>query len=65
MRIFGKDVFDTCSLCGDILTCKLFRQGHGIGEERKNVAKMLKCQMDYEENVLRKGERNVDGRRNG
>lgn len=42
MRIFGKEITDECQHCGNILECELFRQGHGIKQERSNIAKMLK-----------------------
>lgn len=47
MRIAGKEINDECSKCGNILECELFRQGHGIKQERENVAKMIECQMNH------------------
>lgn len=47
MRIFGKEVNDECTHCGNILECELFRQGHGIRQERSNIAKLFKCQMNH------------------
>ena len=45
----GKEINDECSKCGNILECELFRQGHGIKQERENVAKMIECQMKHRE----------------
>lgn len=50
MKIFGKEITDECQHCGSVLECELFRQGHGIREERKNIAKMFACQMEHEMN---------------
>lgn len=47
MEICGKEINDECSKCGNILECELFRQGHGIKQERENVAKMIECQMKH------------------
>ena len=33
MRIAGKEINDECVHCGEILECKLFKQGHGIRQE--------------------------------
>lgn len=49
MKIMGKEINDECSKCGNILECELFRQGHGIKQERENVAKMIECQMQHRE----------------
>ena len=49
MKIFGKEITDECQNCGNVLECELFRQGHGIKQERSNIAKMLSCQMKHEE----------------
>lgn len=49
MKIMGKEINDECSKCGNILECELFRQGHGIKQERENVAKMIECQMEHRE----------------
>ena len=49
MKIMGKEINDECSKCGNILECELFRQGHGIKQERENIAKMIKCQMKHRE----------------
>lgn len=49
MKVFGKEINDECSKCGNILECELFRQGHGIKQERENVAKMIECQMKHRE----------------
>lgn len=49
MRIVGKEINDECSRCGNILECELFRQGHGIKQERENIAKMIECQIKHRE----------------
>lgn len=56
MKIMGKEIKDECSKCGNILECELFRQGHGIRQERENIVKMIECQMKHRE------EREKDGR---
>ena len=47
MRIFGKEITDECSKCGNVLECELFRQGHGIKQERTNIREMVECQMEH------------------
>lgn len=32
-----------------IIPCELFRQGHGIKQERENIAKMIAFQMKHRE----------------
>lgn len=49
MDICGKEIKDECSKCGNILECELFRQGHGLRQERENIAKMIACQMKHRE----------------
>nr|DAT24114.1 MAG TPA: hypothetical protein [Caudoviricetes sp.] len=49
MQIAGKEIKDECSRCGNILECELFRQGHGIKQERENIVKMIECQMKHRE----------------
>ena len=49
MLIQGKEINDECSKCGNILECELFRQGHGIKQERENIAKMIKYQIKHRE----------------
>ena len=49
MRIFGKEITDECSKCGNVLECELFRQGHGIKQERTNVREMVECQMEHKD----------------
>ena len=49
MRIACKEINDECSRCGNILECELFRQGHGIKQERENIAKMIECQIKHRE----------------
>lgn len=41
MRIAGKEINDECVHCGEILECELFKQGHGIRQERTNVVQMI------------------------
>lgn len=47
-------VRDECSKCENLLQCELCRQGHGIGQERNNISKMLKCQWEHEEKRIKK-----------
>lgn len=47
IEVYGKEINDECSKCGNILECELFRQGHGIKQERENIAKMIACQMKH------------------
>ena len=47
MKLFGKEISDESSRCGDVLDCELFRKGHGIGGNRENVADMIKCQFEH------------------
>lgn len=49
MRVHGKDINDECQFCEKILECELFSQGHGIRQERTNIAKMMRCQFDHEQ----------------
>ena len=49
MRIFGKEIADECSKCGNVLECELFRQGHGIKQERINIREMVECQMEHKD----------------
>lgn len=49
MRIANREITDECTHCENILQCELFRQGHGIHEERTNVLQMIKCQMEHRE----------------
>ena len=49
MRLAGKEIKDECEKCGEILECELTRQGHGIGQERTNMTKMVACQMWHKE----------------
>lgn len=53
MKILGKEIKDECQNCGEILQCGLFRQGHGIKQERCNITEMLKCQFRHEEERTR------------
>lgn len=32
-----------------VLECELFRQGHGIKQERTNVREMVECQMEHKD----------------
>ena len=49
MIIAGKGIKDECEKCGEILVCELTRQGHGIGQARNNMTKMVACQMWHKE----------------
>lgn len=49
IKMCGKEIKDECSKCGNIFECELFRQGHGIRQERENIAKMIECQMKHRE----------------
>lgn len=49
MLIFGKQITDECSRCGQVLECELFRQGHGVKCDRQNISKMLECQFEHRE----------------
>lgn len=49
MKVAGKEIKDECQYCGEILQCELFRQGHGIKQERYNITEMLKCQFRHKE----------------
>ena len=55
MQIAGKEIKDECSRCGNILECELFRQGHGIKQERENIAKMIECHMKHREEREKNG----------
>lgn len=44
-----KDIKDECSKCGDLLTCELCRQGHGIKQPHTNIAKLVECQFNHKE----------------
>lgn len=47
MEVLGKEIKDECQYCGEILNCHLFREGHGLGVERKNVSEMMRCQKKH------------------
>ena len=49
MEVCCKEIKDECSKCGNILECELFRQVHGIKQERENITKMVACQMRHRE----------------
>ena len=49
MKIAGREIYDECTHCGEILQCELFRQGHGIHQIRTNVIEMIRCQMNHKE----------------
>ena len=38
---------DLCDKCPDTFGCELKLDGHGYKRERKNVAKLVECQMDH------------------
>ena len=54
MQIFGKEIKDECSKCGEVLQCELFLQGHGIKRNRVNVTEMVSCQMKHQKSRLDK-----------
>lgn len=47
VTLAGRKITDECSLCGQILTCELCRQWHGINAERSNIRQMVACQMKH------------------
>ena len=49
MKIAGKEIKDECQYCGEILKCELFRQGHGIKQDRSHVSEMVRCQINHKE----------------
>ena len=49
MILAGKEIKDECEKCGEILVCELTRQGHGIGQARTNMTKIVSCQMRHKE----------------
>lgn len=48
MKIRSKEINDECQNCSEVLQCELFRQGHGIGQQRENVAAMIVCQLEHQ-----------------
>lgn len=54
MQIYGKEIKDECSKCGEVLQCELFLQGHGIKRDRENVTEMVSCQMKHQKSRLDK-----------
>lgn len=48
MQIFGKEIKDECSVCGSVLECELFKQGHGIKQKRCNITELFACQMEHQ-----------------
>lgn len=48
MQIFGKEIKDECSVCGSVLECELFKQGHGIKQEIRNITELFACQMEHQ-----------------
>lgn len=47
MKVGNKEINDECQYCGEMLTCELFREGHGIARARTNVASMVGCQIEH------------------
>lgn len=47
MYVLGKKINDECQYCGEIFVCELFKQGHGIKQDRENVSDMVACQMKH------------------
>lgn len=54
MQIYGKEIKDECSKCGEVLQCELFLQCHGIKRNRENVTEMVSCQMKHQKSRLDK-----------
>lgn len=48
-KIGNKVINDECALCGDILTCELCKDGHGILRVRSRITEMLECQIRHED----------------
>ena len=57
MRIAGKEIKDECQYCGEVLQCELFRQGHGIKQDRSHISEMVRCQMNHKEKRTANGEK--------
>lgn len=51
------NIKDECSKCENLLECDLCKQGHGIKQERCNIAQMVKCQWEHrDKRIERYGE---------
>lgn len=57
MKVAGKEIKDECRHCGEILQCELFRQGHGVRQERNNIADMVRCQINHKKKRTANGEK--------
>lgn len=57
MKVAGKEINDECQYCGEILQCVLFRQGHGVRQERNNIADMVRCQINHKKKRTANGEK--------
>lgn len=44
-----KDIKDECKDCGELFTCELCKDGHGIKRERSRMTEMLRCQLKHME----------------
>lgn len=51
MKLSGVEIKDECERCGDVLFCKLTRQGHAIGQIRSNMTEMVKCQLRHKDKL--------------
>lgn len=51
-----RNIKDECSRCENFLECELCRQGHGVKQERTNIANMVKCQTRHRQRLERKYE---------
>lgn len=51
-KLGNKIITDECSLCGDLLTCELCKDGHGILRERSRITEMMICQDEHERGRL-------------
>lgn len=47
MKLGNKEIKDECSRCGEVLTCQLCADGHGIRRERSRVAELVNCQLEH------------------
>ena len=47
-KLGNKLITDECAMYGDILTCELCKDGHGIMRERSRITEMFECQTKHE-----------------
>lgn len=48
VKLGNKEIDDECARCGDILTCELCKDGHGVLRERSRITEMIECQYEHE-----------------